>query len=83
MVYSSVRTMFNELPKCRKCADHGYVTIMYPKGYNTIKICDCTAAHERWGEATFDEIYDRPESYTGMTCGCISAETTRPRHRRS
>ena len=62
MVYSSVRTMFNELPKCRKCADHGYVTIMYPKGYNTIKICDCTAAHERWGEATFDEIYDRPES---------------------
>ena len=63
MPESNVRMMFNELPKCRKCADHGYVTIMYPRGhYSTIKICDCAVAHERWGEDTFREIYDRPDN---------------------
>ena len=62
MNVSNLRTMFNDLPRCRKCNDHGYWTIIYQTGYDTIRPCDCTAAYERWGESTFEEMNNRPEN---------------------
>ena len=55
------RAVFDELPICQLCNDHGYVTIIYPTKYSTIRVCNCKAAHERFGDATFEEIGTRPE----------------------
>lgn len=55
------RAVFDELPICQLCNDHGYVTIIYPTKYSTIRVCNCKAAHERFGDATFEEINTRPE----------------------
>lgn len=50
----NLRLMFQDLPKCKKCNDRGYVTIVYPMKYTTVKPCDCEKAHERFGENTFN-----------------------------
>lgn len=57
----NIRLMFQDLPSCRKCNDHGYVTIIFPKGYEAIRPCDCASAHKRFGENTFTEMNSRDE----------------------
>lgn len=57
----NIRLMFQDLPSCRKCNDHGYWTIVYPKGYDTIRPCDCAAGKKRWGADTYAEMDSRDE----------------------
>lgn len=55
------RAVFDELPICQVCNDHGYWTIVYPTKYSTIRPCNCKAAYDRFGSATFEEMDQRPE----------------------
>lgn len=55
------KAVFDELPICQVCNDHGYVTIKYPSIYSAIRVCNCKAAHDRFGADTFEEINSRSE----------------------
>lgn len=56
------RAIFDELPVCQICHDHGYWTIRYPLGgYEAIHLCNCKKAHERWGSKCYEEMDNRPE----------------------
>lgn len=57
------RAVFDEMPICTICNDHGYWTIEYPKGYSTIHPCDCETAHKRFGSKTFQEMEVDDKTY--------------------
>ena len=57
------RAVFDEMPICTVCNDHGYWTIEYPKGYSTIHPCDCETAHKRFGSKTFQEMEVDDKTY--------------------
>lgn len=57
------RAVFDEIPICTVCNDHGYWTIEYPKGYSTIHPCDCETAHKRFGSKTYQEMEVDDKTY--------------------
>lgn len=37
-----------ESVRCRNCNDHGFLTVVYPTGYEEMRVCDCQAGHDRF-----------------------------------
>lgn len=53
--------------RCPKCNDHGYITVLYPTGYEELRPCDCMAAHEQFSGAFTDEFARKCEQITEAT----------------
>lgn len=47
------RMQSRETILCRKCNDHGFITIVYPKGYESVRVCDCETARRQNGENVY------------------------------
>lgn len=41
---------------CRKCNDFGFVTIIYPTGYETVRPCSCQKAELSFGRAFMQKV---------------------------
>lgn len=48
----NAKKVYSSAVSCQKCNDHGFVTIIYPTGYETSRSCDCAAATKIYGEKT-------------------------------
>lgn len=51
--WRSVKTV-----QCRECNDHGYVTVVYPTGYEELRPCGCAAGHRNF-PWLFSEEFER------------------------
>lgn len=49
----NVRQIFDNAVRCTECNDHGFKTIVYPSGDETIRPCDCVTGHLMFGDNAF------------------------------